>query len=175
MNDSAALQLLSLDGPVDQLEPGALKRAFRAASRKAHPDAGGSEDAFKRVTEAVGYLQGRLNGDIPAMTRAINEQTPSQARRAPMWTRAHVDAADALRFDDILDDLRTVTEIKPLIEFLPAGEVMVSLLPAGAMVSFDVNLGARVFDRDGNELDCNRSIVGDPRSDDDLGGFARGE
>lgn len=173
MTDSVALTLLDLEGPVEQLQPFALKRAYRAAARRAHPDAGGSEDEFQRMTEAVSYLQGRINGDIPAMRRVINEQDEqSGGRRNPIWanngreaprkswTRAHVDAADALRFDDILNDLREATALKPLIEFLDNGEILVTRIPSGGAVSFDMARGATVYDTDGNVLECEQQIAG---------------
>jgi hypothetical protein len=36
-----------------------LRRAYRRAAKVTHPDAGGSADAFRAVTEAFGRLQGR--------------------------------------------------------------------------------------------------------------------
>jgi hypothetical protein len=37
-----------------------LRRAYRAAAKAAHPDGGGSADAFRAVSEAFERLSGRL-------------------------------------------------------------------------------------------------------------------
>lgn len=51
---SADLLALGLDCiPASRDE---LRRAYRRAAKTAHPDAGGSEDAFRVVTEAFGRL-----------------------------------------------------------------------------------------------------------------------
>ena len=52
--------VLGLDGPPDTVE--GLKVAYRAAARRAHPDAGGSHEAFVRVQRAFELGQQSTDG-----------------------------------------------------------------------------------------------------------------
>ena len=54
MTSGDACNLLGLNGPVGGA---ALSAAFREAAKRAHPDQGGDEAAFRRVTEAYRLLQ----------------------------------------------------------------------------------------------------------------------
>jgi curved DNA-binding protein len=54
MTSRDACNLLGLNGPVGGA---ALSAAFREAAKRAHPDQGGDEAAFRRVTEAYRLLQ----------------------------------------------------------------------------------------------------------------------
>ena len=45
--------------------PGDLRRAYRRAAKAAHPDAGGSADAWRAVSEAFGRLSARLGARMP--------------------------------------------------------------------------------------------------------------
>jgi hypothetical protein len=53
--DLVALGLDRMPSTTDE-----LRRAYRRAVKSAHPDAGGSADAFRAVTEAFGRLSERL-------------------------------------------------------------------------------------------------------------------
>jgi hypothetical protein len=51
----------ALNLPVDgKLEPAEIKKAFRRLAQKMHPDMGGSQDQFVRITEARNALLERL-------------------------------------------------------------------------------------------------------------------
>ncbi len=165
--DEVALATLGLDTPFSELDGLVLKRAYRKAARNSHPDAaGGDEERFKAVAEAADYLQKRLSGEIPAATRS-EDPVPDAfgdfkagRRSGPVWTKQHTQAADAINFDDILDGIRKATAPKPLVEFLANGEVMVTNIPPGGAVSFDMAKGATVYDAEANIMDCDRQILG---------------
>lgn len=52
----------TLNLPVDgRLEPSQIKKAYRRLAQKAHPDVGGSQEQFVRITEARNALLERLS------------------------------------------------------------------------------------------------------------------
>lgn len=55
MDRRKALQVLGLQ---EGFTPDALKKAYRSAARKAHPDTGGSDKDFKLVVSAFEFLSG---------------------------------------------------------------------------------------------------------------------
>jgi hypothetical protein len=69
---------LGVSQPYDQA---AVSRAFRVASRRAHPDAGGDQSAFIRLTEARDLLLAHLSGKVPASPLPPT-QAPTQAQQA---------------------------------------------------------------------------------------------
>ena len=72
----SSLQVLGLEEEV-ALTDEALKRAYKRAAVKAHPDKGGSEEEFEAVTRAHAYLGEilrRINGGKPSERRM--ESTP---------------------------------------------------------------------------------------------------
>lgn len=67
--------------------------------------------------------------------------------------------------------------VSPLVEELPNGELLVSRVPAGGSVSFNLARGGAitVYGPDGHEIICDREIVLADRfsgGDDVLGGFS---
>lgn len=72
------------------VRPGApadeVHAAFRRAARRAHPDAGGDAESFRRLTEAYDALLSRRS--IPAATTVVRRRTArSQAAR---WLRRRI-------------------------------------------------------------------------------------
>lgn len=168
MTDEVALATLGISRPFHELDAGGLKKGYRKAALGSHPDSpGGDEEKFKLVAQAAEFLQKRLSGEIPAATRAPDPEAPdpfadfkSGRRGGAVWTKQHTQAADAINFDDLLDDLRVATAPKPLVQFLSNGEVLVTQIPPGGAVSFDMAKGAEVYGSDGNPVECDRQILG---------------
>jgi curved DNA-binding protein CbpA len=44
------------------LEPSQIRRAFRRLAKSAHPDAGGSDEHYRRIAEARDALLGQFGG-----------------------------------------------------------------------------------------------------------------
>ncbi len=78
MTSGDACNLLGLNGPVGGA---ALTAAFRDAAKRAHPDQGGDEDTFRRVTEAYRLLQ--------ALDKARKTASACDALAPDTLTRAH--------------------------------------------------------------------------------------
>lgn len=74
---SQCLQILGLEEEV-ALNEQALKAAYKKASMKAHPDKGGSEEAFDRVTRAYAYL-----GEILRRVRGGRNEMVNVAEESP--------------------------------------------------------------------------------------------
>jgi len=74
---SQCLQVLGLGEEV-ALSEKALKEAYKKASIKAHPDKGGSEEAFDQVTRAYAYL-----GEILRRVRGGRNELVSVAEESP--------------------------------------------------------------------------------------------
>ena len=78
---SQCLQVLGLEEEV-ALNENALKSAYKKASMKAHPDKGGSEEAFDRVTRAYAYLGEILRRVRGGRNEMVNVSEESPARLA---------------------------------------------------------------------------------------------
>ena len=90
LSPSEARQILGIsDNSVSEQD---LKRAFKAAALKAHPDKGGSEAEFVRVSQAYDTLRGR--GNVPS--DAVGDE---ESRR-----RAYAN------FEEVLDSLGAVLD-----------------------------------------------------------------
>ena len=76
---SQCLQALDLEEEV-ALNEQALKAAYKKASMKAHPDKGGSEEAFDRVTRAYAYLGEILRRVRGGRNEMVNVSEESPAR-----------------------------------------------------------------------------------------------
>ena len=74
---SQCLQVLGLEEEV-ALNENALKAAYKKASMKAHPDKGGSEQAFDSVTRAYAYL-----GEILRRVRGGRNEMVNVAEESP--------------------------------------------------------------------------------------------
>jgi len=74
---SQCLQILGLEEEV-ALNEDALKAAYKKASLKAHPDKGGSEQAFDQVTRAYAFL-----GDILRRVRGGRDEMVNVAEESP--------------------------------------------------------------------------------------------
>lgn len=74
---SQCLQILGLEEEV-ALNEQALKAAYKKASMKAHPDKGGSEEGFDRVTRAYAYL-----GEILRRVRGGRNEMVNVAEESP--------------------------------------------------------------------------------------------
>ncbi len=70
-----------------------LKAAYKRAAAKAHPDRGGSSEAFDEVTRAYLYLEevinkliprGTKDGDDPRFTAAVTKEAALKARDVPL-------------------------------------------------------------------------------------------
>ena len=88
---SQCLQILGLEEEV-ALNEQALKAAYKEASIKAHPDKGGSEEAFDRVTRAYAYLGEilrRVRGGRSEMVNVAEESparlTASREEKSESW------------------------------------------------------------------------------------------
>ena len=88
---SQCLQILGLEEEV-ALNEQALKAAYKKASIKAHPDKGGSEEAFDRVTRAYAYLGEilrRVRGGRSEMVNVTEESparlTASREEKSESW------------------------------------------------------------------------------------------
>lgn len=88
---SQCLQILGLEEEV-ALNENALKTAYKKASIKAHPDKGGSEEAFDRVTRAYAYLGEilrRVRGGRNEMVNVTEESparlTASREEKSESW------------------------------------------------------------------------------------------
>ena len=83
MTTSEALSVLGLDGTYDEKE---LKKAYRRASNKAHPDKGGSVDQQQRVNAAYKVLQGTEGGQDPmSKFRQRREEEKERAKIAETY------------------------------------------------------------------------------------------
>lgn len=83
MPTSQALDLLGLSGTYDEKE---LKRAYRRASNKAHPDKGGSVDQQQLVNAAYKSLQGTEGGQDPmSKFRQRQEEDKERAKIAEAY------------------------------------------------------------------------------------------
>jgi curved DNA-binding protein CbpA len=71
---TACLKVLSIEEEVALTEE-SLKRAYKKAAIRAHPDKGGSKDAFDAVTRAYAYLQDIL--------RLVKGRNPSEGQAVP--------------------------------------------------------------------------------------------
>jgi DnaJ-class molecular chaperone len=85
---SSCLEVLGIQEEVALTEE-ALKKAYKRAALKAHPDKGGSEELFEAVTRAYAYLseilrhlQGRKTADAPKDTRDVQS---ARAAEAEQW------------------------------------------------------------------------------------------
>jgi curved DNA-binding protein CbpA len=78
---SQCLQVLGLEEEV-ALNEEALKKAYKIASLKAHPDKGGSEKAFDQVTRAYAYLGEILRRVRGGRNEMVNVSEESPARLA---------------------------------------------------------------------------------------------
>jgi curved DNA-binding protein CbpA len=78
---SQCLQILGLEEEV-ALNESALKIAYKKASMKAHPDKGGSEQAFDQVTRAYAYLGEILRRVRGGRNEMVNVTEESPARLA---------------------------------------------------------------------------------------------
>jgi len=78
---SQCLQILGLEEEV-ALNEAALKAAYKKASMKAHPDKGGSEQAFDQVTRAYAYLGEILRRVRGGRNEMVNVAEESPARLA---------------------------------------------------------------------------------------------
>ena len=78
---SQCLQVLGLEEEV-ALNEEALKKAYKIASLKAHPDKGGSEQAFDQVTRAYAYLGEILRRVRGGRNEMVNVSEESPARLA---------------------------------------------------------------------------------------------
>ena len=78
---SQCLQILGLEEEV-ALNEEALKKAYKVASLKAHPDKGGSEKAFDQVTRAYAYLGEILRRVRGGRNEMVNVSEESPARLA---------------------------------------------------------------------------------------------
>jgi curved DNA-binding protein CbpA len=78
---SQCLQVLGLEEEVALNEEG-LKKAYKIASLKAHPDKGGSEQAFDQVTRAYAYLGEILRRVRGGRNEMVNVSEESPARIA---------------------------------------------------------------------------------------------
>ena len=76
---SQCLQILGLEEEV-ALNENALKAAYKKASFKAHPDKGGSEQAFDQVTRAYAYLGEILRRVRGGRNEMVNVSEESPAR-----------------------------------------------------------------------------------------------
>jgi len=76
---SQCLQILDLSEEV-ALDEKRLKDAYKRASIKAHPDKGGSEEAFDNVTRAYAYLGDILRRVRGGRTETVNVSEESPAR-----------------------------------------------------------------------------------------------
>lgn len=76
---SQCLQILGLEEEV-ALNEQALKAAYKKASMKAHPDKGGSEEAFDAVTRAYAYLGEILRRVRGGRSEMVNVSEESPAR-----------------------------------------------------------------------------------------------
>jgi curved DNA-binding protein CbpA len=77
---SQCLQIMGLEEEV-ALNEQALKAAYKKVSMKAHPDKGGSEEAFDAVTRAYAYLGEilrRVRGGRPGELVNITEESPAR-------------------------------------------------------------------------------------------------
>jgi curved DNA-binding protein CbpA len=91
---SQCLQILGLEEEV-ALNEKALKEAYKKASMKAHPDKGGSEGEFDRVTRAYAYLGDilrRVRGGRSEMVNVSEESparlTSSREQKSETWKMA---------------------------------------------------------------------------------------
>lgn len=91
---SQCLQVLGLEEEV-ALNEQALKAAYKKASMKAHPDKGGSEQAFDNVTRAYAYLGEilrRVRGGRDEMVNVAEESparlTATREERSETWKMA---------------------------------------------------------------------------------------
>ncbi|MBF84598.1 MAG: hypothetical protein CL489_09000 [Acidobacteria bacterium] len=83
MTTSDAMKLLGLSNGFDETE---LKKAYRRASNKAHPDKGGSVDAQQRVNDAYNVLKNVEGGVDPmAKYRQRAEENKEKARIAEIY------------------------------------------------------------------------------------------
>jgi curved DNA-binding protein CbpA len=78
---SQCLQILGLEEEV-ALNEDALKAAYKKASLRAHPDKGGSEQAFDQVTRAYAYLGEILRRVRGGRSEMVNVSEESPARLA---------------------------------------------------------------------------------------------
>lgn len=85
-------RVLSLDD-AKPLSHENLKAAYKRAAARAHPDRGGSSEAFDEVTRAFLYLEevinkllprGAKDGDDPRFTQAVTKETAIKARDGPL-------------------------------------------------------------------------------------------
>ncbi len=85
-------RILSIDDS-KPLSHEALKAAYKRAAAKAHPDRGGSSEAFDEVTRAYLYLEevinkliprGAQDGDDPRFTAAVTKEAALKARDVPL-------------------------------------------------------------------------------------------
>ncbi|CAK0886373.1 unnamed protein product [Prorocentrum cordatum] len=80
-----ALEILGA-APGQDLEPAELRRAFRARAAAAHPDGGGSAEAFQRLRRAYALL--RRGGASPAERAGAAAAAAAAARRLErQWER----------------------------------------------------------------------------------------
>lgn len=76
MSPKYARELLGVGA---EATPAEVRRAFREAAKRVHPDLGGDDDAFRRLTEAYARLQGDLRKDLEAVASA-----PPPPRERPL-------------------------------------------------------------------------------------------
>jgi curved DNA-binding protein len=73
--------------------PAEVRRAFRNAVKRAHPDAGGDEGAFRQLTEAYRRLQGDLAEDLAAV-RSGPRPPPRGERSLEISPRVALEGGD---------------------------------------------------------------------------------
>lgn len=73
---SRCLAILELEEE-SELSEETLKRAYKSAGRKAHPDKGGSEEQFEAVTRAYAYLVDILKRIHGGRTKTVAVESPS--------------------------------------------------------------------------------------------------
>jgi len=75
----SCLEVLGLEEEVAMTEEG-LKKAYRTAAARAHPDKGGSEERFEAVTRAYAYLSEILRRIHGGRTKEGKVEAPSQLK-----------------------------------------------------------------------------------------------
>ncbi len=77
MSPKYARELLGVGA---EATPAEVRRAFREAAKRAHPDLGGDDGAFRQLTEAYA----RLRGDLRADLKAVSSAPPPPRRERPL-------------------------------------------------------------------------------------------
>ncbi len=113
---SMSLYVLGLE-EAESLNEDALKAAYKKAALRAHPDKGGSEEAFKEVTRAYAYLSEilkRINGGRKVIEGKVEKPTvlaTERSRDADKWkhiepTRLNAKNLDMNAFNKLFESTR---------------------------------------------------------------------